>query len=189
MISDKETKKNLFVRFFYCRPVANLKETSDLKGASRLLLHSRVTKVYKLVGDGRAWHGLLYDLMRRIVRYYVLFLAIANRFMNFLIVVIRGDWCYLLSRARPFFLEGSSFFSNGLARFFSWVYPIYVVGILDFLVFASLIQKKAVILWSNFTQGKNDEIFSLQIFAYHAVNERASCHLGAGFAHWTGTIG
>ena len=111
MISDKETKKNLFVRFFYCRPVANLKESSDLKGASRLLLHSRVTKVYKSVGGGRTLYGLLYNFMRRIVRYYVLFLAIANRFMNFLIVVIRGGLMLLV-------LEGSSIFSRGLARFF-----------------------------------------------------------------------
>ena len=121
MISDKETKKILFVRFFYCRPVANLKESSDLKGASRLLLHSRVTKVYKSVGDGRALYGLLYNLMRRIVRYYVLFLAIANRFMNFLIVVIGG--LMLLA------LEGSSIFSRGLVHLFSRARPIFLVGI------------------------------------------------------------
>ena len=131
MISDKETKKNLFVRFFYCRPVANLKESSDLMGASRLLLHSRVTKVYKSVGGGRALYGLLYNFMRRIVRYYVLFLAIANRFMNFLIVVIRGadatcsrGLAHFFSRAHPFFLMGSPDFSRGYIQFTSWVYSI-----------------------------------------------------------------
>ena len=82
-----------------------------------------------------------------------------------------------------FLPEGSPASFHGFTDFFSWVHPICVEGILDFRVIASLIQKKAVILWPNFTQGKNDEIFSLQMFAYHAVNERASSHLGARFAH------